>query len=218
MTNRERLLAIMEGNPPDRIPWIPRMLLWWLAPRNADTLPEKYRGWRLRDIEMDLGMGAAARDGRVYYTRCKNVETVVRLDGQDSLHRRHLDDQRRPLVGGRATGQACAGATAKKRDAVVAAQADQLLHFRRCPWQGDRQRRLAMHREAIALVGHHRDVVSKQALRRQDPAQSVEELDDGSLLWAMQPAQATFRRQLQPPREAQSVNPGTVGTDGSRAT
>ncbi len=41
MTNRERILAIMEGRSPDRIPWIPRMLLWWLAQRNAGTLPEK---------------------------------------------------------------------------------------------------------------------------------------------------------------------------------
>ena len=29
MTNRERLLAIMEGRPPDRIPWLPRLQIWY---------------------------------------------------------------------------------------------------------------------------------------------------------------------------------------------
>ena len=42
MTNRERVLAIMDGKMPDQIPWIPRMLLWWLACRNTATLPERY--------------------------------------------------------------------------------------------------------------------------------------------------------------------------------
>ena len=83
MTNRERLLAIMEGRSPDRIPWIPRMLLWWLAHRNAGTLPEKYEGLRLRDIERDLGMGTAARNGLVYTSRCRNVEAATRFDGMN---------------------------------------------------------------------------------------------------------------------------------------
>jgi uroporphyrinogen-III decarboxylase len=85
MTDRERILAIMEGRSPDRIPWIPRMLLWWLAQRNAGTLPDKYEGWTLRDIERDLGMGTAARNGRVFTTRCKNVETAVRREGMNTV-------------------------------------------------------------------------------------------------------------------------------------
>ena len=85
MTNRERMLAVMEGRSPDRIPWIPRMLLWWLAHKNEGTLPEKYEGWTLRDIERDLGMGTAARTGRIYTTRCKNVETTVQYDGMNII-------------------------------------------------------------------------------------------------------------------------------------
>jgi hypothetical protein len=27
-TDRERLVAILKGEPVDRIPWIPRILLW----------------------------------------------------------------------------------------------------------------------------------------------------------------------------------------------
>jgi uroporphyrinogen-III decarboxylase len=85
MTNRERLLAIMDGRSPDRIPWIPRMLLWWLYHRNHGTLPPEYAGLPLRDIERDLGMGTAARDGRVYTTNIKNVEVVTTFDGMDTV-------------------------------------------------------------------------------------------------------------------------------------
>jgi len=85
MTNRERILAIMNGKSPDRIPWIARLQLWWLYHRNMGTLPEKYRGWQLRDIERDLGMGTAARDGRVYTTRLRNVEVAVRRDGMNII-------------------------------------------------------------------------------------------------------------------------------------
>ena len=77
MTHRERQLAIMEGCPPDRIPWVPRLLLWYNAHNKAGTLPEKYQGWELRDIERDLGMGTPARVGRVHTTRLDNVEVVI---------------------------------------------------------------------------------------------------------------------------------------------
>ncbi len=85
MTNRERVLAIMDGRPPDRMPWIPRMELWWLYHRNRGTLPEKYEGWRLRDIERDLGMGTPARTGRIFTKGYGNVEVVTRLEGLDAV-------------------------------------------------------------------------------------------------------------------------------------
>jgi hypothetical protein len=83
MTNRERLLAIMGGQPPDRIPWIPRLLLWYNAHVKAGTLPERYRRsdgspWSLRDIERDLGLGTPARDGLVFKTELRGVEVRQR--------------------------------------------------------------------------------------------------------------------------------------------
>ena len=83
MTNRERILAIIEGKRPDRIPWIPRLQIWYIAHKNAGTLPEKYRDWNLTDIEKDLGMGTPARDGRVFSTHTKNVETRVHKNGNE---------------------------------------------------------------------------------------------------------------------------------------
>lgn len=81
MTNRERLLAILDGKSPDRIPWIPRMEIWYLAQRLAGTLPAEYEGMRLGEIRADLGMGNPARTGRVFTTRIRGVDTIVRRDG-----------------------------------------------------------------------------------------------------------------------------------------
>ena len=63
MTNRERLLTIMAGRMPDRIPWIPRLQIWYEAHRRRGDLPERYRGWSLDEIERHLEMGAPARNG-----------------------------------------------------------------------------------------------------------------------------------------------------------
>jgi uroporphyrinogen-III decarboxylase len=85
MTNRERILAIIEGKKPDRLPWIPRLLLWYNAHKNAGTLPEKYRDCDLRDIEKDLGMGTPARDGHVFIKHTKNVETKAHRRDNETL-------------------------------------------------------------------------------------------------------------------------------------
>ncbi len=74
MNNRERVLAIMDGKSPDRIPWIPRLLLWYNAHKKAGTLPARYRNMTLREIERDLGLGAPARDARVVRTTLHGVE------------------------------------------------------------------------------------------------------------------------------------------------
>ncbi|MCH8102290.1 MAG: hypothetical protein IIB28_03935 [Chloroflexi bacterium] len=84
MTERERQIAILEGRSPDRIPWIPRMEIWYTAHRLAGTLPPEYQELRLSDIQKDLGIGASARTGRVYTKRLRGVDVVTRLDGMFS--------------------------------------------------------------------------------------------------------------------------------------
>ncbi len=74
MTNRERILAVLDGKAPDRIPWIPRLQIWYDANRRCGTLPEAYRGWSLREVERDVFGGTAARDGSIYRSEITNVE------------------------------------------------------------------------------------------------------------------------------------------------
>jgi hypothetical protein len=66
VTNRERLLAILDGRSPDRVPWIPRLQVWHTARSLQGTLPARFVGRSLRQIEHELGMGTPARDGQVY--------------------------------------------------------------------------------------------------------------------------------------------------------
>lgn len=82
MTNRERMLAILDGQSPDRIPWIPRLLIWHRAHEKRGTLPEHFRGLTLRQVEESLHMGNPARDGLVFATTQEgDVEITSQQEG-----------------------------------------------------------------------------------------------------------------------------------------
>jgi len=86
MTDRERILALLDGNLPDRIPWIPRLQIWYDAHRRRGDLPERYRDCSLSEIERALGMGAPAREGRVHRTRLRNVEVRTEPLGNRTMN------------------------------------------------------------------------------------------------------------------------------------
>lgn len=85
MTNRERILAIIAGHSPDCIPWIPRLEIWYEAHKRLGTLPDKYKGCGLREVERDLGVGTPARDGRIFRTEIRNVEIRTQERGNEIL-------------------------------------------------------------------------------------------------------------------------------------
>ncbi len=85
MTDRERLMAIMGGQLPDRIPWIPRLQIWYDAHRQRGDLPPRYQGLSLRDIEHQLEMGNPAREGQVFRTVLSHVDVTVEDSGSDSI-------------------------------------------------------------------------------------------------------------------------------------
>ena len=86
MTNRERILAILEGRLPDRLPRIPRLAIWYEANRREGTLPPEYRGLGFREVEQAVFGGTAARDGAIWRTEIRGVEVRRReLPGMESL-------------------------------------------------------------------------------------------------------------------------------------
>ena len=86
MNNRERILAILDGRTPDRIPWLPRLDIWFTANRLCGTLPEPYRDKPLRQVERDVFGGTAGRDGIIYRTEMRNVEIRKRtVDGERTV-------------------------------------------------------------------------------------------------------------------------------------
>lgn len=84
MTERELQLATLgagNGRKPDRIPWMPRLEIWYTAHYLAGTLPDEFKGMRLGDIQKTVGVGKTARTGHVFTSRVKGVEVHERREG-----------------------------------------------------------------------------------------------------------------------------------------
>lgn len=81
MTHRERLLAVLNKRHPDRVPWAPRLQLWYEAARRQGTLPARYRQMSVREIERELRLGTPARDGRVVAEALRGAEVTSRQEG-----------------------------------------------------------------------------------------------------------------------------------------
>lgn len=108
MTGKERMLAAIRGEPTDRLPWAPRLDLWFLANQRAGTLPRKYRHASLREMVDDLGFDLhavvpdfrdpAGPDGHLdrglgifnlrtmpYRTVLENVRRTARTEGDRTI-------------------------------------------------------------------------------------------------------------------------------------
>lgn len=57
MTNKERILAVLRGEPTDVLPFVPRLDNWFYAHEETGTLPDQYRHATLREFADDLGVG-----------------------------------------------------------------------------------------------------------------------------------------------------------------
>ena len=57
MTERERILAAIRGDIPDRMPWVPRLEFWYRARLRTGTMPAELRGLTLNEVAERLGVG-----------------------------------------------------------------------------------------------------------------------------------------------------------------
>jgi uroporphyrinogen-III decarboxylase len=57
MTDRERILAAIRGETPDRLPWVPRLEFWYRAHRRRGDLPTDLQNLSLTQITERLGIG-----------------------------------------------------------------------------------------------------------------------------------------------------------------
>lgn len=85
MNNRQRLTSILNRSLPDRIPWVPRLEIWYEACRRTNTLPRQWKEMSLRQIEQELGLGTPAREGKIYDRVHEGVEIVNRQEGERSI-------------------------------------------------------------------------------------------------------------------------------------
>ena len=56
MTDRERILATIRGDVPDRIPWVPRLEFWYRARNRRGDMPDHLRGLSLEQVTEQLGV------------------------------------------------------------------------------------------------------------------------------------------------------------------
>jgi hypothetical protein len=82
MNDRERMLAVLRGEPPDRLPWIPRLDLWYNAAVLGVTLPARFAGLSLREVQRAMGAGWPALDGLIYRIEYDGVEIVETREGR----------------------------------------------------------------------------------------------------------------------------------------
>jgi hypothetical protein len=85
MTNRERMLCVLARKRPDRIPWIPRLAPWHSHHVREGTIPKRYAGMTLREVEHAIGCGTPARGGKIFRERLENVEVVITKKGNDTF-------------------------------------------------------------------------------------------------------------------------------------
>ena len=140
MTPRERWLALLSGERPDRIPLVIRLDLWHNAAVNDGTLPEECRGLTIPEIETRLGMGRSARFRDFYAVHFPTariserrdgcaVRTTFRVAGRD-LTQTFLRTPEQERIGVRGHLAECFLKSAEDYDAMAAAWEEMRWEFR----------------------------------------------------------------------------------------
>jgi hypothetical protein len=84
MSTRERVLAILDGRPVDRLPFLDRLEAWHATHLRARSLPEHLAGLSLTDVHRAVGMGQQ-RFVVPYALRLRGVEVVSTFNGEQQV-------------------------------------------------------------------------------------------------------------------------------------
>lgn len=74
MSMRERALAVLRGQQPDRVPWFGDLSYWIYWLESTGQLPEQYRGDGIYQLHRDLGVGFYLQGYFPYKTIYQGVE------------------------------------------------------------------------------------------------------------------------------------------------
>lgn len=91
MTSKERMMAAIRGEIPDRIPYAPRLENWYIANLTSNTLPEKYKDSTLTEILDDIGADHHPFDARI---NTQDISLFYNLSSKDFAARRGIGLQR----------------------------------------------------------------------------------------------------------------------------
>lgn len=81
MSVKQSILATARGEHLDRVPFVPRIDVWYNYSLANDRLPEKYKGWKQTDILRDQNAGSGQyRFWSVVREEYRDMEVVVTHD------------------------------------------------------------------------------------------------------------------------------------------
>jgi hypothetical protein len=109
MTNRERVLAVLDRKSPDRVPWIARLDLWYHARMAEGNLPARFRGMNVVEVGRALRTGNPARDGKVFTVRYEGLE--VRAERAPGVARQRFITPYGEVTFGRILSEKVSGTT-----------------------------------------------------------------------------------------------------------
>lgn len=81
----DRVLSVLKGKKPDRLPFIGRLELWHKGLTWTGTLPERFRGMTLTEIHRDVGMGQQKLCS-AHKLRLRGVEMVTTFEDKVIRH------------------------------------------------------------------------------------------------------------------------------------
>ena len=109
MTNRERVLAVLDRKSPDRIPWIARLDLWYHARMAEGNMPARFHGMSVVEVGRALRTGNPARDGKVFDVRYEGLE--VRAERAPGVARQRFLTPHGEVTFGRILSEKVSGTT-----------------------------------------------------------------------------------------------------------
>lgn len=80
-TMRDRVLAVMDGKTPDRLPFIDRIEIWYKGMQARGTMPPAYRGMTLNEVHQAVGIGRE-KFSIPYALKLNGVDMRILSDGE----------------------------------------------------------------------------------------------------------------------------------------
>jgi hypothetical protein len=81
MTERERVLSVLRGTPPDRVPWLGDLAYWIPYALKSGIIDSSYAGDGLYRLHRDLGLGFYLQGYFPFEGEAENVDVVRTVTG-----------------------------------------------------------------------------------------------------------------------------------------
>ena len=80
-TMKKRVLAVLEGKPPDRLPFIDRIEIWYKGMKAKGTMPPAYENMSLNDVHKAVGIGRQ-KFSIPYALKLRGVDMRILFDNE----------------------------------------------------------------------------------------------------------------------------------------